>query len=92
VGRLAPVIAPEGDSIEMDERCIRQTPAFWLWVAVSRLVGQVVGFVIGDRTDAMLPIVWGDVPPEYRNKPIYSDAYGAYHPQAGTRLLRARTA
>ncbi len=72
------VPAPEGDVIEIDEICIQLTPSFWVWIAVSRLVGQVLGFVFGDRTDAMLPILWKDVPEDYRDKPVYTDKWGAY--------------
>jgi IS1 family transposase len=64
--------------IEIDEVCIRVTPALWLWVAVSRQVGQVLGFVIGNRTDAMLALCWSDVPPDYRDKPVCTDRWGAY--------------
>ena len=70
--------APEQDSIEIDELCVRVTPSLWLWTAVSRMVGQVVGFVIGDRTDAMLELAWSDVPADYRHKPVYTDHLGAY--------------
>jgi IS1 family transposase len=77
-GKFAPVPAPEEDAIEIDEICIRLSPSFWVWIAVSRLVGQVLGFVFGDRTDAMLPILWGDVPTDYRDKPVYTDELGAY--------------
>jgi IS1 family transposase len=80
VGRegLARVPAPEGDVIEMDEVCLRQSPALWLWVAASRLTRQVLGFVLGDRSDAMLEAAWGDVPPEYRGRPVCTDHWGAY--------------
>ena len=70
--------APESDVIEIDEVCIQLSPSFWVWIAVSRLVGQVLGFVFGDRTDAMLPILWADVPADYRHKPVYTDQWGAY--------------
>jgi IS1 family transposase len=62
----------------MDELCIRVSPSLWLWTAVSRLVGQVVGFVIGDRTDAMLELAWSDVPVDYQEKPVYTDHLSAY--------------
>ena len=26
----------------------------------------------------MLPILWGDVPADYRDKPVYTDGWGAY--------------
>ena len=76
--------APEEDAIEMDELCIRLSASLWLWTAVSRLVGQVVGFVIGDHTDAMLTLAWSDVPTDYRDKPVYTDnlqAYARFFPQ-----------
>ena len=52
-------------------------PSLWLWVAVSRLVGQVLGFVIGNRTDAMLALCWSDMPQDYRDKPVCTDHWGA---------------
>ncbi len=64
--------------MEIDELCIRVTPSLWRWSAVSRLVRQVVGFVIGDRTDAMLKLVCSDVPLDYQGKPVYRDYLGAY--------------
>ena len=70
--------APPNDVIEIDEVCIRVTPSLWLWVAVSRQVGQVLGFVIGNRTDAMLALCWSDVPQDYRDKPVCTDRWGAY--------------
>ncbi len=70
--------APQEDAIEIDELCIRLSPSLWLWTAVSRLVGQIVGFVIGDRTDPMLKLVWSDVPEDYRDKPVFTDHLGAY--------------
>jgi IS1 family transposase len=75
---LAPVAAPEEDVIEMDEICVRQSPPLWLWIAVSRLVGQVLGFALGDRTDAILTLCWSDVPADYRDKPVRTDHWGAY--------------
>jgi IS1 family transposase len=72
------VPAPQDDAIEIDELCIRVSASLWLWTAVSRKVRQVVGFVIGERTDPMLRLVWSDVPADYRDKPVYSDYLGAY--------------
>jgi IS1 family transposase len=62
----------------MDELCIRHSPSLWLWIAISRRVGPVRGFVFGDRTDAMLPLAWSDVPADYRDKPVCTDYWGAY--------------
>ncbi len=75
---LAPLPAPEGDAIEIDELCLRQSPAFWVWLAVSRQTRQVLGFGLGDRTDAMLEAVWEQVPAAYRDTPVYTDHWGAY--------------
>ena len=82
---IAAVPAPRNEAIEVDELCVRISPSLWLWTAVSRLVGQIVGFVIGDprtrvcdRTDPMLKLVWSDVPAEYRGKPVFTDRLSAY--------------
>jgi IS1 family transposase len=75
---LATVPAPEEDTIEMDEICVRFSPPLWLWIGVSRLVGQVLGFALGDRTDDMLALCWSDVPEDYRDKPVRTDHWGAY--------------
>ena len=70
--------APEEDTIEFDELCIRVTPSLWLWIAVSRLVKHVLGFAIGGRTEAMLELAWSDVPEDYRDKPVATDFWAAY--------------
>jgi len=57
---------------------VRKSPAVWLWIAVSRLVGQVLGFALGERTGEMLRLAWSDVPEDYRNKPVKTDHWGAY--------------
>jgi IS1 family transposase len=75
---ITTVAAPADDVIEMDELCIRPSPSLWLWIAISRQVGQILGFVFGDRTDAMLALVWSDVPPDYRDKPVCTDYWEAY--------------
>jgi hypothetical protein len=41
-------------------------------------VGQVLGFALGERTDAMLALCWSDVPEDYRDKPVRTDHWGAY--------------
>jgi hypothetical protein len=64
---LATVAAPADDVIEMKEICLRESLP--LWIAVSRLVGQVLGFALGDRTDEMLALCWSDVPADYQDKP-----------------------
>jgi IS1 family transposase len=75
---LAIVPAPQEDTIERDKICMRLSASLWLWIAVSRRVGQVLGFAPGDRTDAMLARCWSDVPEENHNKPVHTDRWGAY--------------
>jgi len=75
---LATVAAPPDDVIEMDEICLRQSSSLWLWIALSRKVHQVLGFVVGNRSDAMLPVLWTDVPQDYRDKPVATDGWSAY--------------
>ena len=75
---LPQIPAPQEDTIEFDELCIRVTPSLWLWVAISRLVKHVLGFAIGGRTDEMLELAWSDVPDDYRDKPVATDFWAAY--------------
>jgi len=72
------VAAPEGDAVEFDELCLRQSPPLWLWVSVSRHTRQVLGLALGDRSDETLARAWAQVPPDYRGKPVYTDHWGAY--------------
>ena len=64
--------------IEADELCLRQTPALRVWLLISRLSRQVLGFALGDRTDGSLEAAWGCVPSDYRDKPVCTDAWSAY--------------
>jgi hypothetical protein len=41
------LILPKQDAVEMDELCISQKRNLWLWTAVSRYTGQILGYVIG---------------------------------------------
>ncbi len=62
----------------MDELCVRQSPSLWLWVAVSRQVGQVLGFAFGKRDRETLALCWQDVPKDYRDKPVVTDGLETY--------------
>jgi IS1 family transposase len=75
---LARLPAPADDAIELDELCLRQTPALWMWLVVSRLTRQVLGFALGDHTDGLLEAAWSVVPDAYRDKPVCTDQWGAY--------------
>ena len=62
----------------MDELCVRQSPSLWLWVAVSRQVGQVLGFAFGPRDQETLALCWQDVSADYRDKPVVTDGLETY--------------
>lgn len=47
----------------------------YLWSAVSRLTRQVLACCVGDRRQKSLRTLWSRVPPVYRRKLIYTDAY-----------------
>ncbi len=64
--------------IEIDEICVRLTPSLWLWIAVSRKTGQVLGFAIGQRDAAPLALCWSDVPSGWRDKPVVTDGLATY--------------
>ena len=65
----------------MDELVIRfrfKRRYKYLWLAISRLTHQVIGFWIGDRSFGSLWSFWFSLPAEYRRKLVYSDFYQAY--------------
>jgi IS1 family transposase len=73
--------AVKGDALELDELVIRyrfKRRYLYLWIAVSRLTRQVIGFVIGDRSFKSLWALWFSLPAPYRRKLAYTDFYEAY--------------
>ena len=66
------------DAVEMDELCVSKKRNLWLWSAVSRYSGQVLAFVLGDRTWDNVARLWQQVPRAYRRRLVYTDGYGAY--------------
>jgi IS1 family transposase len=65
----------------------------YLWLAISRVTRQVIGFFIGDRSTKSLStkslsikslstkslmLLWFSLPADYRRKLVYSDFYEAY--------------
>jgi IS1 family transposase len=76
---LLPAI--QGDALEIDELVIRfrcKRCYKYLWLAISRLTHQVVGFCIGDRSFGTLWDFWFSLPSAYRRKLVYTDFYEAY--------------
>jgi IS1 family transposase len=62
----------------MDELCISRQRNLWLWTAVSRYTGQVLAYLVGDRSWSCLQSLWQRVPGAYRRRLVYTDGYGAY--------------
>lgn len=76
---LLPAI--KGDALEIDELVIRfrfKRRYRYLWLAISRLSRQVIGFYLGDRSTQSLIRLWFSLPADYRRKLVYSDFYEAY--------------
>jgi IS1 family transposase len=76
---LLPAI--KGDALELDELVIRfrfKRRYRYLWLAISRLTRQVIGFYIGNRSTKSLQCLWWSLPAGYRRKLVYSDFYEAY--------------
>lgn len=69
---------PEGDVLEIDEICVRKWGNLWLWVILSRQTRQVLGFALGDRSQATLEWAWEDVPLSYCPLPIKTDGWQVY--------------
>ncbi len=62
----------------MDELCVSKRRNLWLWTAVSRYSGQILAFVLGDRTWENVARLWSKVPDAWRRRLVYTDGYGAY--------------
>ena len=45
---------------------------------ISRQTRPVLGLALGDRTDETLARAWAQVPPDYWDKPVYTDRWDAY--------------
>lgn len=70
-----------GDALEIDELVVRVKPKRryrYLWVAVSRVTRQVVGWCLGSRGAKTLETLWFSLPGPYRRKLVYHDPYEAY--------------
>ncbi len=70
-----------GAALEIDElvvryRCKRRYK--YLWLSISRLTHQVIGFHIGGRSTKSLQRLWFSLPAGYRRKLVYTDFYEAY--------------
>ena len=62
----------------MDELCISKKRNRWLWTAVSRYTGQLLAFVLGNRTWDNVAGLWSKIPQAWQRRLVYTDGYGAY--------------
>ena len=69
---------PDKDAVEMDELCISKKQNVWLWTAVSRYTGQILAYVIGDRTWKHVEKLFALIPERYKRRRVYTDGYEAY--------------
>jgi insertion element IS1 protein InsB len=66
------------DAVEFDEMCVSSRHQVWLWTAVSRYSGQILAFVIADRSWATLDDLRDLLPDAWKRRRTYADRYGAY--------------
>jgi IS1 family transposase len=72
------LILPPRDAVEMDELCVSRRRNVWLWTAVSRYTGQILGYVIGDRRWKHVQKLHSLLPARYQRRTVYTDGYEAY--------------
>jgi insertion element IS1 protein InsB len=62
----------------MDELCISKKRNVWLWTAVSRYTGQILAYLLGDRTWKHVEKLHALLPARYQRRTVYTDGYEAY--------------
>ena len=73
--------AQEGDELEVDEMWTwygNKDQVIWLWIALCRRTRQVVAWCWGDHGQEWAQWLWNKVPQDYKDGPVYADAWGAY--------------
>jgi insertion element IS1 protein InsB len=66
------------DSVEMDELCVSKKQNLWIYTAVSRYSGQILGYLLSDHTWENVKTLGKMLPKEWRSRLIYTDGYGGY--------------
>ncbi len=73
--------ARSDDILEVDEAWSfvgNKSQKRWLWTVLCRRSGQVLAFVIGDRSEVSCRRLWQRIPPSYRSCQSFSDFWKAY--------------
>ena len=51
----------------------------WVWLALERETGRIVGLAFGDRSSETCRELWNSLPADYRKRAVlYSDFWSAY--------------
>jgi IS1 family transposase len=72
---------PGEEVLEFDELCSfcgRKKNKQWLWAALCRRTRQIVGYVIGDRSEATFKRLLRKIPIGYLKGPSFSDYWKSY--------------
>lgn len=75
------LVEVEDPVLELDELwsfVLKKARKRWIWIALCRQTRQVVGFMIGDRSERTCRRLWPAIPDEYRHAHCYTDFWEAY--------------
>lgn len=75
------VVANPDDVLEFDELCSyvqKKKNKVWIWAAICKRTRQIVGIVMGDRSERSCRKLWEQIPSSYRQCQSYSDFYKTY--------------
>jgi len=64
--------------VEFDELCGRKANKQWMWAALCKRTRQIVGYVIGDRSELTFRRLLRKIPIEYLRCKSYSDYWKSY--------------
>jgi IS1 family transposase len=67
--------------LELDELwsfVFRKADERWIWLAQCRRTRQIVGWAVGDRSEATCRQLWESIPEAYKQAICYSDFWQAY--------------
>jgi insertion element IS1 protein InsB len=78
----------EQDSVEMDEICVSKKHNLWLYTAVSRYSGQILAYLLSDRTYKNVKTMLKSLPKAWRRRLKYTDGYAGYATHIGVSLHR----
>ena len=71
----------EDPVLELDELwsfVLKKSRKRWIWIALCRQTRQVVGLVIGDRSEKACRRLWKSIPDAFRHAHCYTDFWKAY--------------